>query len=133
MFPIDSIKSLNMIVHLDHPISQSILQNGLEVNPNPTQSMRVRVNTSCEILTKSSDVNDTLTFNLSSDGRQIVIKGHDISSYDAQTFVGVIRQKTANYLDLDVKGDATYESFGYVFPATIHLIDQGSGKDVMPQ
>ena len=133
IFPIESIKSLNMIVHLDRPIPQNILQNGLDVNQNPTQSVHVKVNDACKILTESSGVNDSLTFTLSSDRREIVIKGHDLSRYDAQTFVGAFHQNGTAHPELDVTGDATYEAFGYEFPAKIQLIDQQSGKDLMIQ
>lgn len=133
IFPLETIKSLNMIVHLNQPISQDILENGLDVNTNPTHSVRASVNAACEILTKSSDVNGSLTFNLSSDRREIVIKGHDLSSYDTQTFVGVFNQNSTTPLDPDIMGHATYEAFGYELPAIIQLINQQSGKAVIIQ
>ena len=118
-----TIKSLEMILFFPHEIHDhllSTLRNGVK--------MRAEVDSPCEINDKSSDRNDALTFVISSNKREVIIRGHDFTSVDAQQFLMTFLVSHDEWLNnnasFDEIGDATYEANGRELAADIKMRPQ---------
>jgi hypothetical protein len=120
--PSDPIKHLQMVVFLQTPIYNYTLireQHGINV--------RTEVDFPCDIKGQSSDPDDRLTFTISPDRKQILVIGHDLSSYDDQTLLLTFYpdpqwNEDAGRLTSD--GSATYVAHGREIPARIKWISR---------
>jgi hypothetical protein len=114
----ESIKSLGMVILFPHEIHDYVV-----LNVRDGESLRTRVSWPCEIQAKSTDRDNALTFTVSADRREVIIRGREFTHYDRQHIIVTFYPDHIKWDDLrsglDWNGESTYSAFGRELPATI--------------
>jgi hypothetical protein len=115
-----TIKSLEMVLVFPHEIHDHLLST-LRDGPKT----RTEVDAPCEINDTSSDRNNALTFAISSNRREVIIRGHDFTLADAQQFLMTFVVNNDDWINnqssFDEIGDATYDANGREVAANIKM------------
>jgi hypothetical protein len=123
--PTEPIRDFHLVVTFPRPITDSVVQNGVEPGRNFRVQGATKIGPPCNLNAKPSDRNESLTFSISSDRRQVIVSGHDVTPYDSQTFIAAFYPDTEGgklLQDLQIKAVATYEAYGHDLPADIHFL-----------
>jgi hypothetical protein len=130
LIPEAPIKSLDIVFHFDQPIHDAFLTTGTHSDPShPGISGDLSLGPPCNFLKKSADQNGALTFLISSDRREITVRGRDVSLFDAQMFsVTFFPDYEKDEPRTDITARATYETGGFEFPAMVRMYDAWTRK-----
>ncbi len=133
VIPVDPVKEFHLVINLDQPVHDSIVTNGVGLAKDNFRTESVAVDAPpCNFPEKPPDHDEFLTFTVLSDGRQVIISGHNIDRYDSQTLILAFYpdDKTGQYIVGEPSGEATYEVFGHDLSARVALGQFVNGKYV---
>jgi hypothetical protein len=131
------LKKLDLVIHFTEPIHDSRLVVGnhtfADFGDNPGISVQAGATAPCEVLTSAAPAqNDAIKFTVTSDRKEIIVSGRDLSEVDSRMFFGTfypIDDASRTGRHIDIIGRATYEGFaGKEVDAPIIAIDGVSGK-----
>ena len=112
------------MINLGQPVHDSIVTNGVGLAKDNFRTESIAVDgPPCNFPEKPPDRDEFLTFTVLSDGRQVIISGHNIDFYNSQTLMLAFYpdDKTGQYVIGEPSGEATYEAFGHELPARVTL------------
>jgi len=131
VIPVEPVKTFHLVINFDEPIYDSVITNGLEPSENFRLSVNPAVRAPCNLPDKT-EPGEFLNFSVSSDNRQIIVSGHDLTPYDSQTFILAFYPDPTNpgapIRGMQVSGEATYEAFGHDLPAPVKFLKIENGQ-----
>lgn len=125
------LSEFHMIVTLPYPVHDSVVLSGDVPGENFRIDAAPVVGPPCNLPDKPTGRNESLTYSVSSDGRQVIANGHDVTPYDAQSFIAGFYPDPSRgkaLKDLPVTGEATYYAYGHELPANIEILSITNGK-----
>jgi hypothetical protein len=126
------MKSFQMTLEFDQPIKAHVLQTGFNNDPNMGIQSKVSMNgDTCNINVSSSERNDSLTFQVTSDQHAVLINGRNFARFDAQTIVLTLFSDSGAIATAKANGMATSESGGHDVPANVLLVRGANNTETL--
>jgi hypothetical protein len=124
--PTDEIKDLQVVLTLDRPAQESAPLRFTDTGKPNHYGLDWGVDESCHPRVPSVQYARNLTFELSSDGMQIRIRGHNLTKFDAGGIFAVIPVSMPPIAPrrISFKGEATYSVLGHDQPANLEWENQ---------
>src|SRR5258708_20464348 len=85
--PTEQIRDFHLVVTFPQPITDSVVQNGEEPGKNFRVQGATEIGPPCNLHANPSDRNESLTFSISSNRRQVIVTAHDVTPYTSQSFI----------------------------------------------
>lgn len=128
--PEESVKSLHLVIHFNEPIAASVVSHVVDVDRRGPVGRGTEIDVPCRINAKAADLDGALTFQVSTDRREVIITGRDFSKYDAQTFIATFYPISASeeaQFSADAMGEVTFENLNHDIRGILKIVDPISG------
>jgi hypothetical protein len=118
-----------LVIRFEEPIAASVVAHVVDVGRRGP-GRGTEIDSPCRINAKAADLDSALTFQVSTDRREVIITGRDFSKYDAQTFVATfypISAREEAQFGADAMGEVAFENLNHDIPGILKIVDPISG------